>query len=527
MMEMNTDFRKMRCNCLWLSLLFLLLTPSFGSAQSPDSTVTVAAGKHYLRSGFHRFWWGSHYRKVWAQPVQAPLLWVSTFQGGVKPVKEGGSFQTKNLRLVDSVGHEYVLRSIDKDPSVALPEFLQKTFVARLMRDQTSVIHPYGAFIVPALASAANVYHTNPRLVVIADDAGLGPFRKDFANMLALLEERPDGNWENLNSFGNPSLIVSSRKAFGELLKHPEHQVDARRYLRSRLFDMWLSDWSRREDQWRWGVGGENETVTYAPIPRDRDHAFFKFNDGVLTKLVSLFKKNYQSFDGSIVGSNVAGLIMASKQMDSYLLAYLSEQEFTQEALALQQKLNDQVIAGALQNWPPQIKELTQAEFTKKLKDRRQDLPEAATAFYRQLNRHVKLAGTAERDLFQLEFRPDGSLTVQHWSQPKGGERQLWHQKTFYPAETRSLAIYGLGEEDELKLTGKGKSQMKISWYGGEDTDKISLADSFDLSGKKIQVLDEEDGNEYPAHKRIHYRGYSPKANEFTVEGWLLRHRLH
>ncbi|WP_125077723.1 hypothetical protein [Rufibacter latericius] len=429
--------------------------------------------------------------------------------------------------MVDKAGREYVLRSVDKDPSKALPKGLQKTFVAKLMKDQTSVIHPYGAFIVPKLASAANVYHTNPRLVYLADDPALGEFRKDFAHMLVLLEERPDGNWKNLESFGKPREIVSSKKAFESLLSSPMYQVDAKRYLTSRLFDMWLSDWSRREDQWRWTITRKGTSTEFSPIPRDRDHAFFKFNDGVLTKLVSVFKPNYQSFDQTIVGKNVKGLIKSSYQMDAYLLAYLTKEEFLKAAQELQQRLTDEIIEQALAQWPSQIRELSREEFLVKLKSRREDLPAASASFYKLLNKDVLLPGTDAEDRFVLEFQEDGSLMVQHWAFEENQERNLLHQKTFYPNQTKSLSIYGLGEEDTFVLQGKGTSRIKVRLYGGEETDKLLLDPSFQLKGQKIKLMDEEDGNEYPIHKMIKKEKYTPKAQEFNGAGWLLRHRLH
>ncbi|GGK80208.1 hypothetical protein GCM10011405_29980 [Rufibacter glacialis] len=487
----------------------------------------MAAGKHYLRSSFHRFWWGEHYRKVWAEPVQVPFLWISKFQGGVEPLKQGGSFQTKNLRLVDKKGREYVLRSIDKDPSKALPTFLQKTFVANLMRDQTSVIHPYGAFIVPALATAADVYHTNPQLVYVADDPALGEFRAEFAHTLALLEERPDGNWETISSFGNPNDIVSSKKAISQMVKSPTHAVEAGRYLRSRLFDMWLSDWSRREDQWRWAVQKKDGQTFYAPIPRDRDHAFFKFNDGVLTKLVGVFKPNYQSFDKTIVGSNVTGLIKSSRQMDSYLLAYLTREEFQQAALDLQARLTDQVIEQALQTWPPQIRELSAAEFANKLKSRRQDLLSAAEAFYKEINEDVLVPGTDAQDTFEFQFEPDGSLLLFHYTHSPDKEKKLIHQKKFLPKETHSISVFGLGDKDTFVLRGTGKNKMNLKLYGGEGTDLLEISPGFQLKGRKILVLDEEDGNEFGKHQKINKKAYVPAAQEFNGDGWLLRHRLH
>ena len=170
------------------------LAPPVATAAGPDS-VRVVPGMHYQRGALHQLLWGAHYRRVWAVPVKVPVLRLRTaIPGGLMPVRRGGGFQTKNLWLVAPDGQQFVLRSVDKDATRALPEGLQNGVVGRLMKDQTSVIHPYGAYLVPALARAAGVYHANPRLVYLADDPGLGEFRAGFANALYLLEERPDGD---------------------------------------------------------------------------------------------------------------------------------------------------------------------------------------------------------------------------------------------------------------------------------------------------------------------------------------------
>jgi hypothetical protein len=518
---------------VWFPFLGLVLTLFVSGLRparaqsSKDSTIVVAAGAHYLKNPFHRFWWGRHYRKVWAEPVQVPVLRLDQMRSGLTPLEQGGSFQTRTLRLKDKDGKEYVLRSIDKDPARALPEFWRKTFVASMMRDQTSVIHPYGAFLVPALANAAKVNHTNPQLVYIADDKALGEFQKVFANQLALLEERPEGAWPTLESFGNAQEIISSSKAFDQLIKDPKYQVDAKQYLRSRLFDMWVSDWSRREDQWRWGVHKQGDQTLFKPIPRDRDHAFFKFKDGVLTSIITLFKANYQTFDHTISKGNVNGLTKSSRRMDAYFLAYLTEHDFKEVAQELASNLTDQAIDQAIAQWPSQIQALSGNEFSQKLKERRADLPAAATAFYKLINQDVLLPGTDEKDVFEIELQQNGDLTVKVFAQHKKDSRQLIHQKTFTPHETATLSIYGLGDKDTFLFMGQGKNKIKLKLYGGEEEDQLEVADSWKPEGQPILIMDEEDGNKYPKVKGIDIKEHTPSANEFTGKGWLLRHRLH
>ena len=135
--------------------------------SSNDPNPVVIAGKKYQRSAFHNFLWGKHYRQEWSTPVKVKAVSLDTLMGGLIPFKKGGGRQTKTLRLKDKDGKEYVMRSIDKTYTKALPPIFQGTFVEAVANDQVSIAHPYSAITVPMLAEAAGVYHTNPQIVGI------------------------------------------------------------------------------------------------------------------------------------------------------------------------------------------------------------------------------------------------------------------------------------------------------------------------------------------------------------------------
>ncbi|RSK45227.1 hypothetical protein [Hymenobacter rigui] len=494
----------------------------------PDSTVLVAAGPQYDRGALHRFFWGTHYRALWGLPVTAPVFNLRTaVPGGLTPVREGGSFQTKNLRLVDRNGVQYVLRSVDKDATKALPESLQEGPIGRLMKDQTSVIHPYGAYIVAPLAQAAGLYHTNPRLIYVADDPALGEFRESFANALYLFEERPEGDQRAVGSFGNSTAVESSRKVFTNLVAKSSFRVDARQYLRSRLFDMWLGDWSRREDQWRWAsfAAADGGTV-YRAIPRDRDHAFFKFDDGLLTHMIGWVKSNYQSFHEQIRLADVEGLNQAARPMDKSLLAYLSREDFRQVADSLRGSLTDAAIARALAVWPKEVQQMSSSDFTRKLRGRREQLPAVAEKFYELLARDVELPGTDEAERFVLEPTPNGGVRVQVFHLTSQGATLL-RQRTFARGETRSIKLFGLGGNDEFELRGEPDAHLEIGVYDGAGQD---LVEATPVPTKRLRsritVYDSGDGNTLRIGK-INLEKYQPRAEEFDAAGWLLRHRLY
>src|SRR5215471_1070285 len=105
--------------------------------SNSNRTITVAANTQYDRvSKFKKVMFGDHYRKEWATPVDVEILNPSLFAGGLTPEKMGGGHQTKSLRLRGANGKEYVLRSVNKDPSKAIPPEFTGTFAEDVVQDQ-------------------------------------------------------------------------------------------------------------------------------------------------------------------------------------------------------------------------------------------------------------------------------------------------------------------------------------------------------------------------------------------------------
>src|ERR1700694_5577761 len=239
---------------------------------------TVVAGQEYKKNGIYRLLWGKHYRKEWTTPVQVPVIDLASFRGGLVPVKEGGRRQAGTLRLKDKSGREYTLSTIDKDYSHVLPVMVRKGFIEALAKDLVSAAHPFSALTIPGMGEAAGLYPTRPQIVLIASTPALGTFNGSFANMLCLLEERPAGDGTDA---ARAVQAVGTEKMYADIFSNHDHRVDQKAFVRARLFDMFLGDWGRRDEQWRWARLDSNGHIFYRPIPRDRDQAYARF-DGLL-----------------------------------------------------------------------------------------------------------------------------------------------------------------------------------------------------------------------------------------------------
>ncbi|TPE45301.1 hypothetical protein FJM65_04480 [Pontibacter mangrovi] len=461
-----------------------------------DSTITLAANSAYEASGLHRALLGKHYRREWSTPIEVPLLDMKQEEGGLTPYQKGGGKQTAALKVRTPEAKEYSLRTVDKDPTMSLPPYLRETAARTLLQDQISAQHPYGALIIPPLADAAGVYHTNPKLVYIPNTPYLRQYQDEFSNTLAYLEEDADENHEETASLGYAKNLVGTDKVLEELEQDNDNEVDQQEYVRARLFDMLIGDWDRHEGQWRWVEEDKpGKGKLYTPVPEDRDQAFFKA-DGVLPWLVTRRWgiRNIQNFGYDF--PDVVGLNLSSLTLDRTLTSKVTREEWLRIAEDIRQSMTDEVIAQAMQQWPESIRKLSAAEITEKLQARREKLPEVAAQYYDFLAKYVDITGSDKHERFLINRLNDQELQVIGYKTSKEGEvREEIFNRTFYTDQTKEVRIYGMGGLDEFVLSGDVDKSILVRIIGGDDEDVIT--DSSHVRGLKkyTVVYDTEEGN--------------------------------
>ncbi len=112
--------------------------------------------------------------------------------------------------------------------------------------------------------------------VLPKDDPRLGEFAGEFGGMLGTIEERPTDGKGDAEGFAGASDVIDSDELLKVIEDTPDNQVDTRAFLTARLVDLFLGDWDRHRDQWRWARFGDERPRKWQPIPRDRDQAFVK-----------------------------------------------------------------------------------------------------------------------------------------------------------------------------------------------------------------------------------------------------------
>jgi hypothetical protein len=450
--------------------------PATTTAQSTDSVraagrVTVVPGARYKKGGFHRFFFGAHYRDLWTTPIEAERLDLATFDGGLQATKRGGGEQTKSLRFKTPDGRQYAFRSIDKDPELALPPILRKTVVQGIVQDQISAAHPAGPLIVAPLLSAAGVLTDEPRIVVLPQrDPRLGKFEDEFGGMLGILELRPTEG-EDEGSFQGAKEVIDTDELFDRLENSPRNQVDTRAFLAARLIDLFVGDWDRHRNQWRWARFGDEETRRWIPIPRDRDQAFVRY-DGFLLTIARTTLPQFVNFGPSYPG--MLGLTWNGRDVDRRVLVDLERPVFDSIAKALQSRLTNNVIESAVAKLPAPYHRLDSTRLANALKERRDQLPEAARRYYRHLSGEVAV-NTTDRDELVVAERVDPRHTEVTVSRKDtaGEAAEPFYRRRFDHDETKEVRLFLHGGDDRVVVRGNAGGGIRLRLIPGKGTNEV------------------------------------------------------
>ncbi|TXF88027.1 hypothetical protein FUA23_16220 [Neolewinella aurantiaca] len=439
---------------------------------------------------FGRFFLGDHYRDAYDMAVDIPLLDLSTFKGGLEPVKVGSGTQTVSLRLVAEDGREYTMRSLEKDPTSTLGLRLSRSrIVQALVADGFTAAHPIGALPVIGMAKAVGINHTNPGIYYVPAQPALGKYNPAYGEKVYLLEERPDDeDWRSYADFGKPQDIRSTDQALKSIRTHPDHLIDFRAVARARAFDLLLGDWDRQDDQWRWKVEKREDGRTYyVPIPRDRDQVFSNY-DGLLLGIARRIVPDVAPLRPFVANPQKVGIsTRGARFFDATFMAGVNRDMLMEETKHLQEKLTDRVIDMSFQKvWPDEMMELDGNKIVSILKLRRNNLRRIVEDYYDFRAREVEITGSDTTDLFQIDVLSGGDVRVQVFGPAINSlqEGRACYDRTFLADETRELILYGLRDQDKFVFNGAGKPGMIIRIVGGPDEDTVA----YGPGGDKVKL---------------------------------------
>ncbi|WP_378185157.1 ShlB/FhaC/HecB family hemolysin secretion/activation protein [Aquimarina sp. W85] len=456
------------------------------------------------KSGFYKVLWGERYRDYFGTPVTAKVAYLDTLHGGLTVQKEGGGHQSFSLRLTDSEGKQYAMRSLRKNALKFLKfkvrgiaytaEDYKNTMAEDLISDFFTTTHPFMQLVIDPLAKAVDVNHSNAELYYIPKQERLGEFNTDFGDELYFIEERPSEEQKNFEGYnranpkeaGKVSDFESTTDMLEKIKEDESYTIDQRAYVRARIFDMLIGDWDRHQDQWRWMEYTTNEDdKTFIPIPRDRDNTFSKF-DGIGIPIVQMFMPNtrfWQSYDSEI--NNIKWYNAQANDLDRALVTQYGAALWKEEAKKIQKELSAETIDAAFLRIPKEVQDSTASKIKQNLKSRLTKLDIYAQTYGEYLDNTISIRGTHKDDHFLIERLKEGKTKVTIKRKLSDEKNKEIYSRTFDRDKTKELWIYGLNDDDTFEIIGEGDREIFIRIIGGYGKDRYITKNK-----KRLKVYD-------------------------------------
>lgn len=444
------------------------------SLYTSNNFKTVIPGESYQSGWFHNIIFGKHWRDLWVMPLEVEVIDLSKFAGGLTPIKKGGGFQTKSLRFKGTEGFEWKFRSIDKDPASVLPKELQETFAADVLQDQISSSNPFAAIIVAPILREVGIMQAQPKIVVLPDDSKLGEFYDEFKGVLGTIEIHPDEYDEDEElSFGSSEKIMGTFKLLNRLEKERDEKVNSKEFLKARLIDVFLGDWDRHVDQWRWVRLINNEWKLWYPIPRDRDQAFAKF-DGIGPSITEYYTPQLNHFGYEY--PSVQKITWSGRHLDRRFLIELTKSEWDSVTTFLISKLSDELIRSAVNELPRKQFEIAGAELIDKLLSRKKLLSKFSDDYYKMIQDVVDIKASDKDDYVEIKRLDDDYTEVHIFKRDNknGGKRGApYFYKLFDNSLTNEIRIYLQDGDDKAVINGVVDNSPILRIIGGNGKDEI------------------------------------------------------
>jgi hypothetical protein len=422
------------------------VTPATG--QSPDSVI-LAPGPQYradLPLSFLGSWvHGKRYRGAWTTPITIARFDPRRFAGGLTPLFADTGVRAGSHYFRDGKGALWTFRTFDPNLSAIVPGGMRKQAVTGVLEDLASGNLPGAALVTEPLAQAIGIAVPPARLVAWDSVAGY---------------VTPGIDSPYLEAIGAAAGSITTGALIDRMAAEPGVRVDEVRYLRERLFDIYLGHWDLTPQHWRWKVDAAGRWV---PWDRSRDGAFARY-DGLITLFTTAGYLRFTSFGSEY--DRELGVTPQLLVIDRRLLTAVPDTVWNAVARSMQTALADPVIAAAVRRLPAAYQPKLSETLEGQLRQRRDALPKAAQRFREIVLNKADVYGSAGTDTAVITRDDRGYVTV------KVNESVVRH---FDPKITSWLHFYPLGGADQVTMAGPGSTGPVVQVAGGND---LTVVDS-------------------------------------------------
>ncbi|MFT4667034.1 MAG: hypothetical protein ACI9VN_002634 [Patescibacteria group bacterium] len=443
------------------------------STTEGKTTATVIAGEQYKGNFFKNTILGKHYRTTWAQPISnMPYLDLDTVHGGLAPYSKGGGAQTVSLKFKSGDGQIFAFRSVNKTPTKRMDKDLKPGLFGYVTQDKTSHQHPFSSTILGPMMDSLDLPHSMPKLYLMPDSPKLGVFREEFAGMFGTLELKPKGKKKKRAGFEGADDVESTMQVYRKLIDDNDNKIDVEKFVRARIFDIWVSDWDRHFNNYKWLAYEDGKKTTYTPFPKDRDKALSLYQGVYWLIEVFHIQKDKTNFRKNFYGLKY--LNFKNKTMDRWLANTYDAADWEAAVNDFVNTMSDEAIAEGIANLPPEAQGLVRERITEVLQARRKKLPEVMKRYYKKLAKYIDLMGSNSRELFEMTRLENGDVQATIYKLKKSGKKgKKIYDRLIKRKETKEIRLHGLGKKDQFLIKGEANKSILIRVMGGKGADQV------------------------------------------------------
>ncbi len=475
------------CNCRLSELMknailvaFLMLCfVSVAEAQDSVAVNRVIPGAEYRAGFFHRFLFGSNWRDLWTTPIAVEALDLSSFAGGLTPIKLTDDSISRSLQLKGANGKSYIFRPLNKDPKILLDPSLRGSLVGDLVQDFISTTNPLACLITTPILDAVGIMNSPFIVSAMPVDDRLGEYKSTFGGQLGTLEVNSH------NKKGN--ALISTPQLFEKLDEDNSNYVDAREYLKTRMIDVFFGDWDRNIDKWGWAGNAEGAKTRWQPVPHDHDHAFSRYG-GIASIVVSGQIRQIKSCDESYPA--MIDLTWSGRHLDRRLLSSLEKPVWDSLKTFLLSVLTDSLIEYSVSELPKEMFEKEGANLIRTMRSRRDKFAKAIDEYYDLLAGYVDIWASNVAEFATVNRINDDSVVVELFKRDKetgGIKGEAFFHRTFDRHETKEIRLFLQDGDDFAKVEGNVSGSIPTRIIGGYGKDE--LVDSSNVKGYALGFL--------------------------------------
>lgn len=493
----------MRSSYKYIILILFVLMPGLLYSQSQDWVrKSIYPQADSGKSKIYNWMWGRHYRHLYTIPIRVPSATIETLGGGMDIVGQAEGFH--GLLLENKRKQLYLLKPLGGSTSFLESKFFREiynkadfknTYLDEFLGDAYTIINPYTFLVADYLAKSAGLSFSPSSIYYIPSH-----MRKDTVADGSDIQDRLV-NLINVPDINLRSNLYTTEDFLDSLQVSKNYMADQNLYIRERIFDMWIGDWNKTNENWEWQSHTVNDSVIYTPIVIDRNHAFTKV-DGVLFKqMLKMLSLDFICNYDSLILKDTKKINKLAFALDMAVAGRSDESVWIRQAQEIRKQMTDSLIDSAFTYLPEGVKHDEIELIKRKLKRRRLELEAVASQYYRLLQRTPVVAGTNQSDYFLIE-RQAPDRTILRIYDPETGDCRLEQQ--FSGRETKELWLYGLAGNDTFEVKGNIRKDFPIYLISGEGENQYQLNHN-----RKIHVYDKDYKYDYQKIK-YHKISFTP-----------------